>query len=88
MKNRLIRLLRFYLARFDFWLDTKTEKERSLHERVLIQAAMTAGGKIPVDVQLYEQSRDRKMVAIFGNGMVEVGIVSADGKTIKGWKLK
>ena len=86
MKNRLIRLLRFYLARFDFWLDTKTEKERSLHERVLIQAAMTAGGKIPVDVHLGKQAQDRRIVAIFGNGMIEVGIVSADGKTITAWK--
>lgn len=84
--DRIIRILRFYIARLDFWLDAKTERERSLHERVLIQAAMTAGGKLRVDTGYGKLAKEPRMVAVMGSGMVEVGIISPDGKTLTEWK--
>lgn len=84
--NRLIMILRFYIARIDFWLDAKTGIERTVYERVLIQAAMTAGGRLRVDTGYGNLAKDRNIVAIIGCGAVEVGIQSPDGKTVTEWK--
>lgn len=84
--NRFIRMLRFCLARLDSWLDAKTGIGRTVHERVLIQAAMTAGGKLRVDTEYGELAKEPMIIAMIGGGMVEVGIVSSDGKTVTEWK--
>lgn len=62
------------------------KEERSLHERVLIQAAMTAGGKLRVDTGYGELAKEQMIVAMIGGGMVEVGIISQDGETVTEWK--
>jgi len=62
------------------------KEERSLYERVLIQAAMTAGGELRVDTGYGELSKEPMIIAMIGGGMVEVGVASQDGETVTKWK--